>query len=176
MSTPVTDRAARLVDPQHIEVLDVLGPTIAFLTEPEDGEPCVMRGTIPPRGSVPLHSHADPETFLMLVGEVDGLVMSPGGHRWVPIHPGEVFHVPGHAPHAWRNRSDAPAVMNIVSTAKIGRFFREVGTPVTAADGTPTPPEDVLLRFLEVSERYGYWNATPEENASVGLTVPGDGS
>jgi quercetin dioxygenase-like cupin family protein len=166
-----TDVTARLVDPRQIETLDVLGPTIAFLTAPADGEPCVMRGTIPPRGSVPLHSHADPETFLMLAGDVEGLVMSPEGHRWVAIRPGEVFHVPGGAPHAWRNPNDVPAVMNLVSTAQIGRFFREVGTPVS----TPAPPsEDVLRRFLEVSERYGYWNATPEENAGVGLAPPGD--
>jgi quercetin dioxygenase-like cupin family protein len=177
MSTPVTGRAARLVDPRQIEVLDLLGPTIAFLTEPEDGEPCVMRGTIPPRGTVPLHSHADPETFLTLAGEVEGLVMSPDGHRWVPIRPGEVFHVPGHAPHAWRNPCDVPVVMHIVSTAKIGRFFRGVGTPVTATDDTQKlSPEGVLRRFLEVSERYGYWNATPEESARLGLAVPAAGN
>ena len=38
------------------------------------------------------------------------------------------------------------------------RFFREV------AGSTPE-------HFLAVSERYGYWNATPEESAAVGLPV-----
>jgi hypothetical protein len=38
--------------------LDVMGPTIEFLVPPADGEPCVMRGTIPSGAAVPLHSHA----------------------------------------------------------------------------------------------------------------------
>jgi quercetin dioxygenase-like cupin family protein len=173
MSIPGAERIAHLVDAHHVQTLDVLGPTIAFLTPPQDGEPCVMRGTIPPGGVVPLHSHADPETFLAVAGELEGLALSPDGPRWVPIRPGDVFHVPGHAPHAWRNPADTPAVMNIVSTARIGFFCREVGTPITSTNRTPSPPsEDVLDHFLAVSERYGYWNATPEENARVGLTLP----
>jgi quercetin dioxygenase-like cupin family protein len=141
------------------------------LTAPEDGAPCVMRGTIPPRGAVPLHSHGDPETFLALAGKIEGLAMSPDGHRWVPVRPGDVFHVPGHAPHAWRNPSHEPAVMIIVSTARLGSFFREIGTP---ANGSPSPSADDALRtFLETAGRYGYWNASPEENAAVGVAIPG---
>jgi hypothetical protein len=36
--------------------------------------------------------------------------------------------------------------------------------------GAPLPvtPED-LARFAAVSARYGYWNATPEDNAAVGI-------
>jgi quercetin dioxygenase-like cupin family protein len=51
-------------------IIEVLGPTIEFLTplEDEDGAPCVMRGTVPPGAVVPLHSHADPETFVVLSG------------------------------------------------------------------------------------------------------------
>ena len=40
------------------------GATIDFLTPVEDGAPCLMRGTIPAGGVVPLHSHADPETSI----------------------------------------------------------------------------------------------------------------
>jgi hypothetical protein len=36
--------------------------------------------------------------------------------------------------------------------------------------GPPSP--DVVERFLRTSERYGYWNATPEENAAVGVELP----
>jgi hypothetical protein len=51
----------------------------------------------------------------------------------------------------------------------MGRFFQEVGRPVT---GTPQPvtAED-LARFLSVSATYGYWNATPEENAAIGIPL-----
>ena len=68
-----------------------------------------------------------------------------------------MVHIPGHVRHAWRNRSRHAAVMHLVTTATIGRFFREI-----AADPG---------RFLAISERYGYWNATPDENAVVGLQI-----
>jgi hypothetical protein len=73
-----------------------------------------------------------------------------------------VHHIPGHAKHAWRNRTSEPAVMFLVTTATIGRFFEEVAG---------TTPEE----FLEISDRYGYWNATPEENAEVGLQIVASG-
>jgi quercetin dioxygenase-like cupin family protein len=163
-----SDHTAHIVDPSTAETIEVLGPAIQFLTSPDDGDgaPCVMRGTIPPGVIVPLHSHADAETFLTLSGGLEGLSDAAGGPTRIRIRPGDVFHVPGGARHAFRNTGQEPAVMHVVSTAKIGAFFREVAM----ADGGPA---DVLERFLETAERYGYWNATPEENAAVGLALPG---
>jgi quercetin dioxygenase-like cupin family protein len=151
---------AQLVDPSEAETINVLGPTIEYITAPTGGDhdPCVMRGTIPPGVVVPLHSHPDPETFLVFSGEVEALTFPPDSHRWVPVRAGDFFHVPGDVRHAWRNVAAQPAVMLIVSTAKLGRFFREVA-------------DEPLQRFLEIAERYGYWNATPEENAAVGLRL-----
>jgi hypothetical protein len=34
------------------------------------------------------------------------------------------------------------------------------------------PSPEAIERFLRVSERCGYWNATPEENAGVGVALP----
>jgi quercetin dioxygenase-like cupin family protein len=46
-------------------VLDVLGPTVEFMVLPSESEDryCVLKGTIPPGVSVPLHSHPDDESF-----------------------------------------------------------------------------------------------------------------
>jgi hypothetical protein len=61
--------------------------------------------------------------------------------------------------------------MLVISTSRIGRFFREIGKPaVPGAPAAPPSPEEIA-RFLKVSEKYGYWNAPPEENARVGLRV-----
>ncbi len=68
---------------------------------------------------------------------------------------------------AGRNRSVEPAVAIIVTTARIGRFFRELDKPVGTTAWPPTP--EAIQQFLDTAERYGYWNATPEENAAVGL-------
>lgn len=165
---------AHLVDPDRVEIINVLGPTIQFLTSPEDaGAPCVMRGTIPPGVPIPMHSHADPETFMAISGLVEALVCDGSDFKWVRINPGDIFHVPGHARHGFRNPGRQPAVMTIVSTSKIGRFFQEVGTRAVPGAYAAPPSREAIQRFLNVSERYGYWNATPEENARVGLTLPG---
>ena len=97
------------------------GATLEYLTPVTDGAPCLLRGTIPPGGVVPLHSHADPETFIVLAGTAESYT----GDDWHPVTAGEVHHI-------------------------------------------AAAPED----FLAISDRYGYWNATPEENAAIGITVP----
>jgi quercetin dioxygenase-like cupin family protein len=166
--------AARLVSRHDLATVGVMGPTVAFLTgiDADDDATSVMLGTIPAGMVVPMHSHGDPETFIAISGRLDGLSEKAGDFRWLPIGPGAVFHVPGGAKHAFRNPYAEPSVALIVSTVRIARFFREIGTP--AGTRLPGPPDDATLRrFRDASERVGYWNATPEENARVGLSLPG---
>jgi len=68
-------QVTHIVDRGTYGVLDILGPTIEFLTSPQhpDAIYCVMLGTIPPGVSVPLHSHADVESFYVLSGSVQVL-------------------------------------------------------------------------------------------------------
>ncbi|TIL37632.1 MAG: hypothetical protein E5Y61_01075 [Mesorhizobium sp.] len=62
-------------------------------------------------------------------------------------------------------------MMILVSTSTIGRFFREIGKPITGESRHSDPPSaDAMQHFLKTAAAYGYWNATPEENASVGLS------
>jgi hypothetical protein len=82
---------------------------------------------------------------------------------------GDYLHVPADAPHAWRNVSGEPLVNLIITTKKLGHFFREAGRPVMERP-QPVTPED-LTRFAAISAKYGYWNATPEENAAVRIDL-----
>jgi quercetin dioxygenase-like cupin family protein len=152
-------------------VVELFGPTVEYLTAPDDAHNdfCVLKGTIPPGGSVPLHAHADTEDFLVISGAVEGLRHDTDGYTWIAAKAGDFVHVPGDAQHAWRNVSSEPAIMLMITTKRMGRFFQEVGRPLTEA-GDPPTPED-LVRFAAVSARYGYWNATPEENAAVGIKM-----
>jgi quercetin dioxygenase-like cupin family protein len=164
--------AAHIVGPDDVEVFDVMGARVEYLTAPEGDLPCLMRGTIPPGVSVPMHRHADPETFVAVSGEVEGLSHSGESFAWLPIRPGDIFHVPSGVKHGFRNRSRQPSVMLITSTSQIGRFFQEVG--VRLGDGSPSsapPTPEAIQHFMETSERYGYWNASPEENAKVGIDI-----
>jgi uncharacterized RmlC-like cupin family protein len=81
-------------------------------------------------------------------------------YEWIVGKAGDYIHVPSGARHAWRNVSSEPLVALIITTTRLGRFFQEVGRPVTPAD---------LAHFATVAAEYGYWNATPEENAAVGI-------
>ena len=160
------DHSAHLVDLHAAQILDVLGPTIQFLTDTsDDAAPCILRGTIPPGAMAPLHSHPDPETFIALTEGLEGF--STAG-RWVRIAVGETFHVPPGAKHAFRNAGAAPCVAVVVTTARLGRFFREIGRPL----GAGPPTADAVEHFLETARRYGHWNASPEQNAAIGIRLP----
>jgi quercetin dioxygenase-like cupin family protein len=61
-------------NPSTGKVLELFGPTVEFLTSPQDAQNdfCVLRGTISPGVFVPLHSHPDTEDFLVISGELEG--------------------------------------------------------------------------------------------------------
>ena len=59
----------------------MLGPTIEFLTSPDEADDglCVMRGVIPPGAVVPIHSHDDAEAFYILAGTEQVLTQGTDG-------------------------------------------------------------------------------------------------
>lgn len=158
-------------NPTTGRIFEFFGPTVEFLTSPEDEDNdfCVLKGTIPPGGSVPLHCHADTEDFLLISGSVEGLRCDTNGCKWIAAKAGDYIHMPAGAKHAWRNASAEPVTHLIITTKRLGRFFQEAGRPAPKAS-QPVKPED-LARFAAISAKYGYWNATPEENAAVGIAL-----
>jgi quercetin dioxygenase-like cupin family protein len=152
-------------------VLDVFGPTVEFLTSPSEVEAvyCVMMGTIPPGVSVPLHSHSDVESFFLLSGAVQVLVQRGKKFEWLDVHPDSFIQKPSGAKHAFRNTSSKPVVHLITTTPKLGRFFQEIGRPVTPGV-LPPPTPDELEHFMRVAAHYHYWLGSPTENAAVGIS------
>lgn len=119
-------------------------PRIEILSPVEEEVPCVLRGTLPPGAEVPLHSHPDPETFVVVEGRCEGC---RAGDGWTPIGAGEAFHVASGVRHSFRNRGREPAVSIVVTTARLGRFFTELGD-------RPTPEH-----LRRTAEKYGHWIA-----------------
>ncbi|WP_313865567.1 cupin domain-containing protein [Mycobacterium sp.] len=146
---------------------DVLGTIVEFVTQ-EDEQVCVIRGIVPPGITVPLHSHADFEDFFILAGSHQVLVEGEHGLQWHDARAGDYIRVPGDVPHAHRNVLKEPAIDLIITTARMGRFFREVSRPV----GSPPPTRQEMAYFVDVANSYGYHMATPEENAAVGISLP----
>ena len=157
---------------RRILALELFGPTVEFLTSPQNTQSnfCVLKGTLPPGVSVPLHSHADTEDFFVISVEIEGLRQEGDeGYRWIKANTGDYIHVPANSQHAWRNISNKPVLVHIIATKMLGRFFEETGRPKT---NTPQPAtSEDLARFEGISRRYGYWNASPEENAAVGIQM-----
>ena len=151
----------------------MLGPTVEFLVLPSESSAgyCIMKGTVPPGVSVPLHSHPDDESFFLLSGRLETLDQRKDGFEWINMNAGDFHHVPQDVKHAWRNQSNQPAVTIIVTTPRLGRFFQEIGRPVTT-DAFPQPPSPAdIQHFVEVAARYDHWLASPQENAAVGIKV-----
>ncbi|HEY2519112.1 MAG TPA: cupin domain-containing protein [Streptosporangiaceae bacterium] len=160
----------RIAEEAQGPAVDVLGPTIEFITQPaqDDSALCVLRGIVPPGVTVPMHSHEDAEDFYILAGTQEVLTQHPEGLEWAHAHAGDYVRVPPGTMHAHRNVSSQPAVDLIITTARVGRFFQEIGAPVT---GQPPSPQHVA-RFVETAIRYGYTLATPEQNAAAGIELP----
>jgi quercetin dioxygenase-like cupin family protein len=151
--------------------VDVLGPTIEFITQPardDDSALCVLRGVVPPGVTVPMHSHEDAEDFYILAGTQEVLTQHPEGLEWAHARAGDYVRVPAGTMHAHRNVSAHAAVDLIITTARLGRFFQEIGEPVP---GQPPSPERVA-KFVETAIRYGYTLGTPEQNSAVGIELP----
>jgi quercetin dioxygenase-like cupin family protein len=124
MTTTKTATATPSNDPS---ALDVFGVVVEFMTPPDEAQACVMRATMPPGVTVPLHSHNDFEDFYILSGSYQVLVEGGGGREWRDFRAGDYVRVPGDVPHAIRNVTEAPAVDLIITTPRMGNFDHRVG-------------------------------------------------
>jgi quercetin dioxygenase-like cupin family protein len=149
------------------------GTLIEILASPEeigDGI-CLLRGTVPPGVAVPLHSHPDVEVFYVLEGLVEAFQAKEEETGWTTAGVGDVVAIPGNVKHAWRNISSLPATLAIVTTSRMYKFFCEVTKPFDP-NQRPTPPtHEAMEKLVAAAARYGYWMASPDENASIGIRL-----
>jgi quercetin dioxygenase-like cupin family protein len=132
-------------------VMDLLdGARMELLSPSNEDAYCVMRGTIPPGVSVPLHSHADAESFYVLSGEAEALVQTESGLEWQMLRPGDFIHISDGAKHAWRNVSSEPMSALITCTAKLGRALQEMGQ-LTSEYGTQFPSQAAIQSLVDIS-------------------------
>jgi quercetin dioxygenase-like cupin family protein len=141
--------------------------TIQLLTLPREDSYWVMKASLHPGESVPLHSHSDAEDFYLLSGEAEALVQAKHGLEWQTIKMGDFIHIPGDMKHAWRNRHSGPAEQIIVTSPRLGRFLHELGKLLRVGGNNGT-----MEKLQHLTERYGYWLGSPEENAELGISLP----
>jgi mannose-6-phosphate isomerase-like protein (cupin superfamily) len=153
--------------PVPAESWDVFGPQLRCLTHLSGGDDdfCLLEGEVAQGSFVPVHSHEDRECFLVLAGEIEAWVEG----SWTVLDEGQVLDIPGGRRHAWRKSSPGTALLMIATTVRMGRFLREAGRPLAAAQLPPTPRE--LERFVGLARSHGYWLGTAEDNAAAGLAA-----
>jgi quercetin dioxygenase-like cupin family protein len=137
------------------EALDVVGDLLVLRNEPTQEAPMlVVESTVAPGGGPPPHTHAAEELFLVREGRVAFLTGEPGVERLAG--PGDLVHVPGGRPHAYRNVGQAPARMLVIfdDGLQIAPFWRVIGRPVDPATWTPLAPPPVET-ILATCAEYG---------------------
>lgn len=157
-----------MLSPQQAEIIDILvGPTLTYLTPGPSapGDFCLMKVEIPPGVIVPVHSHEDRETFYVLAGQLDGLT----GAEWTIVLPGMVLDVAHGVRHALRNSSKSTTTLLMVTTMRMGQFFRDVGRPY--APGLQPPTSAELENFATTANGYGYWMGSAADNLAVGIAL-----
>jgi quercetin dioxygenase-like cupin family protein len=171
ISTTVT--LTRVVRKRDCSDFEVLGASIEFLVGPQPGDeaPCILKGTIPSGVVVPVHSHDVIEIFFVLSGNIEVLVEAGKKMQWFEVSAGDLIEIPSNAKHAIRNRSQNPVLNLLFTTSKHGRYFQEIGRPMFSRESVRPPGPDEIQHLLKTAQRYGYWFASPEENASVGITL-----
>jgi quercetin dioxygenase-like cupin family protein len=90
---------------------------------------------IPPGSGTPPHSHASPELFYVVEGEVTIRHFASGKPpTTVAARAGTSVRIDGHAPHNYANESGRPARMLVMIEPSMTAFFREIGTPEPQAE------------------------------------------
>jgi quercetin dioxygenase-like cupin family protein len=159
-----------LSDPKlTITELDLLGPRIEFLIPPNGDGLSVLKGIVPAGVSVLLHSHPDTEAFYIIAGELQ--MFSETANDWIVVKSGQFVYIPGEEKHAWRNASAEHATALLITTAKLGRFFEEIGATISHGTHPSAPSPERLRHYIETETRYGYWSGNSEENAEIGITL-----
>jgi len=92
---------------------------------------------VPPGSGTPPHSHASPEHFYVIDGEITIRHFSAGRPpTTVAARAGTSVRVASHAPHNYVNESGRPARMLVLLEPSMTAFFRDIGTeePQAAPD------------------------------------------
>lgn len=170
LMTTIQEQSFHISRRDEQPIVDVYGPYIQFLTplDRRDSELCFLKGVIPPRASIPLHSHAEDERFYIVSGEVEVYLES----EWQTVKTGDFLEIPGEIKHGFRNQSDQPALVVMQTTVRLGRFFEEIGRPLSFEGERLQPSPEELAHLVITAQRYNYWLATPEENAAIGIALP----
>jgi mannose-6-phosphate isomerase-like protein (cupin superfamily) len=126
---------------------------------------CVLAAEMPAGVVVPLHSHADRESFYLLSGEMTFY----DGDSWRILRQGDFVDVFGNTKHAWRNASESSASLLVVTTVRMGIFLQRVSSSVETKVDTRADSRR-QEHFFKLVQEHGCWMGSPADNKAIGLS------
>jgi quercetin dioxygenase-like cupin family protein len=145
------------------------GSTLLVLTElmtvllsgnETDGKYALVESITQPGDGVKfLHTHPQQETFQVLEGNYEIYGRDAEGNKYAtPAPAGSIIHVPGGAPHGFKNVGNTPGklLLTFEPAGNMEIFFEEIGLPVKDKANPPTPdgPPNMEL-IIQAGARHG---------------------
>jgi len=130
MSSSIT-----LTSPATATTVWVVRDRITFLGEVPGTALALLEVAVPPGSGTPPHTHASPEVFRVLSGEVTFGLFDTTPPREAVAGPGTVVTIPSHAPHNYRNASKQPATLLVIVDRTMVEFFHDLGRSEAPAVG-----------------------------------------
>jgi uncharacterized cupin superfamily protein len=129
----------------------------------------VMLGSVPPQGMVYLHSHAEPESFYILDGEMEVYQETESKAEWTRVKKGYFVAIRSDVKHAWRNTSSSLCSVIILTGADVYAFLRELCELTQSNTDETASSSRILAKIQELAAAHHFWISSPEENAAIGL-------
>jgi hypothetical protein len=105
-----------------------------------------------------------------LDGSLEVFQSNESSSGWTTAGAGDVATIPGNVKHALRNSSSLPVTSVTVTKTELYEFFREVAMPFDPNQPPVPPTVEVMQKLFDVAAKHGYWLASREENAAIGIT------
>ena len=135
----------------------VLGDVVTFKITAAESENAYFLTeiiSVPGGGPAFLHTHVPQETFWILEGEYEVYGQDDDGEKYaIPATPGTTVHVPGNAPHGFKNVGETTGKLLALYAPVVHQpeFFKEIGVPMSSPlDDLPFEQMPGKERILEV--------------------------
>ena len=135
------------------EIRWVIRDRVKFMGEVAGTELAIVEIDIPPQSGPPPHTHASPEIFRIISGEITFGSYKDNISSTIVAGPGTVVTVPPYQPHNYVNLSGKPATMLVVLNKQMLDFFLDIGTKEQPA--TASPDHDEIVKIIDTCRKHG---------------------
>lgn len=142
-----------ITTPGDAEALWVVRDRMRFMGDLAGTDLSVIEVDVPPGSGTPPHTHASPEIFRVLSGEITFGLFNDGPPQMVRAEPGTVVTVPSNVGHNYANTGAAPATMLVVLERAMTAFFRDLGRTDAPPAGPPSDAE--IADIMAACARHG---------------------